>query len=440
MDSRRDRVTIYRLAAIALIVFGASIAWAILGSSVVARTGQFDRRLEQEVQMLWGEPHRQLAPKVWVQRPDVDKEVVETKEPDGRVVRRDVEKPVVRSIPVSVESTQATVDLGLEHRQRGLLWYSTYTVAFNATYRFRNPDDEVRTLRVAFPLPAKNALFDDVAFAIDGRSALQVVDAATELAAATVVPPGAVVTLDIRYKSRGLGSWTYAFADQGATQVRDFNLGLRTNFSQIDFPAGSMSPTTKTEDGRGWTLNWTFTNLISSQTIGIKLPEKLNPGPLTARITFFAPVSLLFFVAVMVVLGVTNGPSLHPMHYWFIAAAFFAFHLLLAYLVDHISVNLAFALAALVSIALVVSYLRLITGTRHALLHAGLTQLIFLVLFSYAFFFEGFTGLTITVGAIVTLFVMMQMTARVSWDEVFAAGTNRRTFAKSPEGGRADRI
>jgi hypothetical protein len=47
---------------------------------------------------------------------------------------------------------------------------------------------------------------------------------------------------------------------------------------------------------------------------------------------------------------------------------------------------------------------------------------VFLVLFSYAFFFEGFTGLTVTVGAIVTLFVMMQTTARVDWDRVFAGG------------------
>jgi hypothetical protein len=43
-----------------------------------------------------------------------------------------------------------------------------------------------------------------------------------------------------------------------------------------------------------------------------------------------------------------------------------------------------------------------------------------LIFFStYAFFFEGFTGLTITVGAILTLFVLMQMTARVSWDDAF---------------------
>jgi hypothetical protein len=42
------------------------------------------------------------------------------------------------------------------------------------------------------------------------------------------------------------------------------------------------------------------------------------------------------------------------------------------------------------------------------------------VLFSYAFFFEGFTGLAITVGAILTLFVVMLMTGRIQWSERFA--------------------
>jgi hypothetical protein len=68
---------------------------------------------------------------------------------------------------------------------------------------------------------------------------------------------------------------------------------------------------------------------------------------------------------------------------------------------------------------LVVSYLRLVTGAAGALGTAA-AQVVFLVLFSYAFFFEGLTGLAITIGAIVTLFVLMQITARVSWDEVFA--------------------
>ena len=48
-----------------------------------------------------------------------------------------------------------------------------------------------------------------------------------------------------------------------------------------------------------------------------------------------------------------------------------------------------------------------------------MAQLVYLVLFSYAFFFEGYTGLTVTIGAVLTLFVLMQITARVDWGEVF---------------------
>jgi hypothetical protein len=103
------------------------------------------------------------------------------------------------------------------------------------------------------------------------------------------------------------------------------------------------------------------------------------------------------------------------MNYFFLAAAFFAFHLLLAYLVDHVSIHLAFAICSLVSIFLVVSYLRLVVGIRFAAVEAGLAQFVFLVLFSFAFFYKGFTGLAITIGSILTLFVVMQMTGRIQW-------------------------
>ena len=49
-------------------------------------------------------------------------------------------------------------------------------------------------------------------------------------------------------------------------------------------------------------------------------------------------------------------------------------------------------------------------------------QAVYLIAFSYAFFFEGYTGLAVTIGAVITLFVLMQMTARVRWSEIFSAG------------------
>jgi hypothetical protein len=75
-----------------------------------------------------------------------------------------------------------------------------------------------------------------------------------------------------------------------------------------------------------------------------------------------------------------------------------------------------------------------VTGMRRAIREAGAAQLVFLVLFSYAFFFQGMTGLAITIGAVLTLFVMMQMTARVSWDDVFAAPDGRRGAAAAEAG------
>jgi hypothetical protein len=78
-------------------------------------------------------------------------------------------------------------------------------------------------------------------------------------------------------------------------------------------------------------------------------------------------------------------------------------------------------LSSLVSVSLVVSYLRLVVGMRFAALEAGTAQTIYLVLFSYAFFWKGFTGLAITIIAIVTLFVVMQVTGRIRWSGRFAA-------------------
>ena len=203
-------------------------------------------------------------------------------------------------------------------------------------------------------------------------------------------------------------------------QVRDFTLDMHTDFERIDFPAARISPSTKSAGRSGWRLGWTFQSLVTGQKLGMELPRPINPGPLAARITFFAPVSLLFFFTVMVVLGALRGAVLHPVNYFFLAAAFFAFHLLLAYLVDHVNIHASFAIAAAVSVFLVVSYLRLVAGWRLAVLEAGVAQVVFLVLFSYAFFFEGYTGLTVTVGAVITLFVLMQMTGRVKWGAVFA--------------------
>jgi len=306
------------------------------------------------------------------------------------------------------------------------MWYSTYAVSFDGTFRFKNTtlSDSVS---FEFPLPAAQAVYDDLRVTLNGAPTGYETRGQAIVTAARV-PRGDSATLAVAYRSRGLNEWRYFLGTEVAA-VRDFNLVMRTNFDDIDFPENTLSPTTEQREGSGWKLQWRYANLLSGFQIGMDMPQKLQPGPLAGEIAFFAPVSLLFFFALMFIIVTIRQIDLHPMNYAFLAAAFFAFHLLIAYLVDHISIHVAFLIASVVSIALVVSYLRLVIGPSFAFREAALAQFIYLVLFSYAFFFRGFTGLAITIGSILTLFAAMQLTGRVRWSEVFASGP--------PHGGRA---
>jgi Inner membrane protein CreD len=402
-----------RIAAITLIFLCTSFGWLILGGTISYRTGQSDDHLRPGVGSVWGSPQEQLAPSAWYVK--VEQQTVET-ETDGHKSIRQESRP--QNIALPLEASRIDVAFDLSPRQKGLLWYSTYVVDFAGVYTFRNSAAEPQTVHYKLQLPAEHAIYDGLTMEINGQR-LPMSSDQQGAAIAAELGPGQVATLRVAYRSHGMESWRYKLGD-GVSQVRDFSLTAKTNFDRIDFPLNALSPTAKTETSNGWQLNWKYTNLISGFQIGITMPQKLQPGPLAGTISYFAPVSLLLFFFVMFIITTMRSVELHPMNYFFLAAAFFSFHLLLAYLVDHISIHLAFIICSAVSIFLVVSYLRIVVGPRFALVEAGGAQFIYLVLFSYAFFLEGFTGLAVTAGCIITLFLVMQMTARVRWSEKFA--------------------
>ena len=157
----------------------------------------------------------------------------------------------------------------------------------------------------------------------------------------------------------------------------------------FDFPERTLAPAEKKPNSNGgWDLRWQYASLVSGFPIRVVMPEKLQPGPLAAEISYFAPVSLFFFFFVLWLGSTVRQIDIHPMHYFFLAAAFFAFHLLLAYLVDHLSIHLSLVICAGVSMGLVASYLRQVAGIDEAWRHVVAAQLLYLVLFSYAFFFN----------------------------------------------------
>lgn len=396
-----------RVLAIIAILLCTTLAWVILGATIMNRSFSAGSGLGEKVASTWGGPQEQVPPSA-ISTKLVPRVVEETV--NGKTQKTTVNDAVTKALPL--EQSRIKVGLDLEQRQKGLLWFATYRVAWSGQYTFRNDTDaEDVTIKLTFPAP--QAIYDDLVFTVDGQAA----PVTTKDGAVTTTlkrSPGSVIRLAVGYRSQGLGTWHYSLGEN-VTQVRDFLLEMTTDFRDVDFPQGSMSPTEKRQTPNGWLLSWKYRNLVTGSKIGMIMPEKLQPGPLAGRISFFAPVSLVFFFFLIFVISTLKKIELHPMHYFFLATSFFAFHLLLAYLVDHISIHLAFVICSFVSIFLVVSYLRIVVGPRFAFIEAALAQLVYLVGFSYAFFFKGFTGLAITIGAILSLFLVMQLTARVDW-------------------------
>lgn len=400
-----------RILAIAFILVCTSIAWAVLGSTVFYRTYDSDSSLKGRVVSSWGAPQEQAAPTAGYYELREKYAAAD----DGKQAHK-AEERLWTSL--ALEKSRVKAGLHLDYRQKGLLWYSTYRVNFAGAYQFTYVGDVPREITFTLHLPAEQATYDDIAFSANGVP-LRVKNKKREAFAVFPMRPNETVNLEVGYRSQGMESWRYDFGDQ-VTQVRDFQLCVTTDFRDYDLLENTLSPTVRNATQNGWELVWDYKNLVSGYQIGLGMPAKLQPGPLAGRISYFAPVSLLFFFFVLFVLTTIRGIELHPMNYFFLACAFFSFHLLMAYLVDHISIHVAFLVCSAVSTFLVVSYLRLVAGMRFAAVEAGLAQFIYLVLFSYAFFFQGFTGLAVTIGAIVTLFVVMQLTGRIRWAEKFA--------------------
>ncbi len=418
---------IVRLVGIFVAFLTTAAAWLVLGGIVTSRTHEQTSALDGRVSDLWGRAQVQSAP-TFTEEWSIEvasKEAV-TDPRTGLVSLVEKFEWVPQSQQVDPSKSRLNVDLHLDQRRRGLLWYPLYDVALAGTWTYTHTGPP-RTLRVGFAFPDADGSYDDFRFVIDG------VDHASDVrpqggAMSWVVPvvTDQVVTLELGYESRGSTEWMYQ-PTQGVGRVDDFALVMTTDFANIDYPRMARSPNTRTptahaRTGQGWTLEWVNASLVSGTGIGMVMPERVQPGELAADLSFSAPFSLGLFFLWIYALGLLRGVEIHPINYVFVAAAFFAFQLLFSYTADHLPVEAAFALASAVSVGLVVSYLRLAVGSRFAFVEAGLAQLLYQVGFALAHFWDGFTGLTITVLGVGTLFALMQLTGRIRWGEVLRRG------------------
>ncbi len=406
---RGYRLTTTRIIAISFIFVGVSIAWFVLGGAMSKRTQDSGKRMTEAVEQVWGAPLKQAHPIAWY-------DTAEDWERKREHIR--------------TSSSDLKVDLRYQALRKGLFLYRTYEVDFDGHYTIPNPTDRDLKVHVSFPMPEGDNSFINFSFKFGDDEAEDVVPVNGKIERSLTIPAGDSVPLIVTYRAQGTNRWDYDLSE--CDRLRNFNLAMTTDFLDVDFPDGSNSPTDRTEAGDGWNLSWNYPDVIGAQSIAMDMPKVLNAGPVSARISFFAPISLLFFFAVLLIMGVAKGYGLHPMHYFFLGAGCFTFQLLFAYTVDLMSIHKAFTVSALISLFMVGGYIRAVAGKALAFI-AVPAQLIFMTLFSYSFFFDGITGLVIAISSVVTLAVLMKVTARTNWDEVFAV---RRQIKKVVQSGR----
>src|ERR1700757_2310626 len=142
-----------RILAITAIFFGASLGWTILGSTIFARTYSAGNVLSGRVASTWGAAQEQGPPEVqyvWMESQTV------TAEENGKKVTREEEKERSQTVPLDASRVEAQIHV--DYRQKGLLWFSTYTVAFKGEHAFHNPSNSEQTFLFRLPLPAEQAV------------------------------------------------------------------------------------------------------------------------------------------------------------------------------------------------------------------------------------------------------------------------------------------
>src|SRR5215213_5953931 len=133
---------VQRIIAIVFIFIVATIAWTVLGATIMSRTYDSSAASSSKVESTWGTQQDQAPPAAFFKTPISKK--VETME-NGKKVVQTLTEEVITSLPV--EGSKINVNLDLAHRQKGLLWYSTYKVDFMGHYVFRNPSDKEQAVQ-----------------------------------------------------------------------------------------------------------------------------------------------------------------------------------------------------------------------------------------------------------------------------------------------------
>src|SRR5215510_3965193 len=207
-----------RMAAIIFIFLCIAAAWGVLGGTVMNRAATQDDSLKTAVGQLWGTQQRQMAPQIYYQT--TQQTTVETTQ-GGKTVTEI--KNETANHPLLLDGSDIKVDLNLDYRQKGLLWYSAYRVRFDGKYRVTNYTDAEREIFFNFSAPNQSGFYDNFRLVVGGKEIPNLSFNAGVLSHKIRLAPEQSEIVKIEYGSQGMVDWWYDFGNE-VNQVKNFSL------------------------------------------------------------------------------------------------------------------------------------------------------------------------------------------------------------------------
>jgi len=405
-------MSVKKIIAIVMIFIFTVVAWMILGASNLARTDKSFSSLKGQVANLYGSRLNIESPRCYTKTAKLREETVNN-------VTRTVEYFEYQNHELI--KSDIVINVYLDQRKKGNLWFPTFKARFEGKYTFLIEQEDHNDIYLFSTLGSANSIYNNLYLNINNKDIDNILPLVNRQDMPVIPLDDNTVQLIISYEATGMEDIHYLITTNrnNIAQINDFNLVISTDFELHDFPSDMMSPTHTTKKEKGYDLVWELNKTITGKNIGLIIPNKLNPGQIITRVSFFAPVSLLFFFTVLFMFSVILKVNLHPMHFFFLAATFFSFHLMFSYFSDQLDIYLSFFISAVISLILTVTYMRLISPKKLAFIYSPAIQFIYLIVFSFSFFFDGITGIIVTICSVITLFIIMQVTGKIDWDEEF---------------------
>jgi hypothetical protein len=369
-------------------VIALAIGWSLFTSRLTDR-GDHARAASSEVARIWGGPLMQPQPEVRWRRADAATVDLEW----GDLSKSDI-----------------SVDLDVEYRRRGITEYPGYDARVQGEYRFDNPSAESAFVAFTVGLPVERSalMLRDLSLYVDGKE-----DAAhTEYVADRIAWRGQVAghkktTFTLAYRARGLERFGYRFVsgqkpEESARPVTAFKMQLKVKHlrGEVDFPVGSMAPTTVSDD----VYLWDVERLLTSFDIGLILPDRSDLSAAIGRLIHNAPWFYLMFAAALTLALSSVKKRARALHVAGLSAAYFLYFPLAAYLSAYLPWPFACGISLGGISAVTLLHVSRFVGARAAG-RVGLVVLFFLATPAVAYLMPAHTGLVLVLvgfGALAT--------------------------------------